>query len=169
MHIVQLAYHVPNAEAAALEWVQHHGAGPFFLSEHIPLEDVIYRGQPGSLDHTSAYGWCGGHMVELVQQNCDAPSVFTDAPFGLHHCACFAADLDTELERLSAAGYTTAMRAGTQTGVQFAFARNSTTAVAPIGHYLEIYGDHPALRGFYQMVEESALNWDGSEPVRRPG
>jgi len=171
MHIVQLAYKVPDAKAAAQNWVNHHGAGPFFISENIPLEGVYYKGELSSLDHTSAYGWCGNQMIELVQQNCDTPSVFTDRAMGIHHCAYFASDLDAELTRLEALGYSTAMRADTASGVRFAFseAANKRDDGSALGHYFEIYQEHPSLRAFYTMIEEASQNWDGSNPLRKPG
>jgi len=181
MNIVQLAYYVRDAQLAAREWARHHQAGPFFFAKHIALENVLYNGAPGSLDHSSAYGWCGHHMIELVQQNCSAPSVFMGRPWGLHHCAYFAPDLETELGRLGREGYTTAMRAATQSGVNFAFvqnvqkvqnvqnlqnAQNPPSAAAPHGHYLEIYQDTPQLRRFYEMVSSAATGWDGRDPLR---
>ena len=161
--IVQLAYHVTDIESAARQWARLHGAGPFFIAEHIPLETVVYQGKPGALDHSSAYGQMGELMVELVQQNDTAPSVFTDAPLGLHHAACFAADMDAELARLAGRGCPTAMTAATSTGVRFSFA----DARASHGHYFEIYEDNPGIRGFYQMVKEAAQGWDGTDPIRR--
>jgi hypothetical protein len=161
--IVQLAYHVPDIEIAARKWAERDGAGPFFIAENIPLDTVTYRGNPGALDHSSAYGQMGHLMVELVQQNDAAASVFADAPFGLHHAACFATDMDAELARLAALGCPTAMTARTSTGVRFSFA----DARATHGHYFEIYEDNPAIRGFYEMVRAAAEGWDGTDPVRR--
>jgi glutathione S-transferase len=159
---VQFAYYVRDARAAAAEWAQRFGAGPFFVIDHIALADVVFRGEPGSLDHTSAYGWHGDAMIELVQQNCRAPSVFTGRPYGLHHAAYFAPDLDAELERLHGFGISTAMTATTTTGTRFAFA----DANAALGHYLELYADNPGLRAFYRHVRDAATNWDGHDAVR---
>ena len=159
---VQLAYYVPNARTAAMFWAEHFGAGPFYLFEHITLTDVVVRGEPGGLDHTSAYGWRGEMMIELVQQNCRAASVFSDRPWGLHHAACFAADLDAELARFERIGMATAMTAATTTGVRFAF----VDANALLGHYLELYADNPGLRDFYTMVRNAAIGWDGRDAVR---
>ena len=98
---------------------------------------------------------------ELVQQNGDDPSVFSDRAWGLHHTAYFAPDLDAELARLETQGFPTRMtaRAGQ---VKFAFA----DANASLGHYFEIYEDEPGLRRFYAMVEAASQDWDGREPLR---
>ena len=90
---VQIAYAVVDARAAAHEWAERFGAGPFFLAEHIPVTDVVHRGVPGEFDHTSAYGQWGEIMVELVQDHGTGPSAVRDlyAPgeTGLHHLAYF--------------------------------------------------------------------------------
>ena len=149
--IVQLAYFVPDIQEAAKRWERDLGAGPFFIAERIPLRNVLLDGVPGALDHSSAYGWWGRVMVELVQQNCANPSVFTGRPWGLHHAAYFAPHLDAELSRLQAQGFPTRMtaRAGQ---VRFAFA----DANAALGHYFEVYEDEPGLRAFYAKIEEAA-------------
>src|SRR5512143_3625368 len=159
---VQTAYYVADVHAAASLWAQRFGAGPFFIAEHMPLPNVVVRGQASRLDHTSAYGWHGEAMVELVQQNCGTPSIFSDRDHGLHHMAYFAADIDAELQRLNRLGIATAMTASTNSGVRFAFA----DANGAMGHYLELYQDDDAIRGFYGFVREAAIGWDGRNPVR---
>ena len=74
----QIAYAVPDAFEAAKKWVEDFGAGPFFISEHIPVTEVLYRGTPATFDHTSAYGQWGDIMVELVQDHGTGPSVVRD-------------------------------------------------------------------------------------------
>ncbi len=164
---VQVAYFVANAEAAARRWAREHGAGPFFLLKHIPLENVVHRDKPAALDHTSAYGQLGSVMIELIQQHGEYPSVFRDmyAPgeYGLHHMAYFAADFDAELARLHGLGYDTAMMANTALGPRFAFADATTR----LGHMLEVYEESQGMRGFYAMVADTAQGWDGADPVRK--
>jgi hypothetical protein len=35
-----------------------------------------------------------------------------------------------------------------------------------LGHMIEIYPTSEGLRGFYQMVRDASLGWDGRDPVR---
>jgi hypothetical protein len=42
------------------------GAGPFFLVENVPLENVLSRGEPAEFAHHSAFGYCGGGAIELM-------------------------------------------------------------------------------------------------------
>ena len=67
---VQLAYAVDDVFGAAELWAERFGAGPFFVAQHIPVTDVIYRGQPGVFDHSSAYGQWGELMVEIGRASC---------------------------------------------------------------------------------------------------
>ena len=164
---VQLAYHVPDAELAAVEFAQRFGWGPFFLMEHIPLASCHYRGAVSQFDHTSAYGQAGEVMVELIQGHGTAPSVlneaFAPADTGLHHVAMFEEDLELALAGWEARGCVVAMRATTTTGVDFAMVDTRKW----LGHYLELYPQVPALQKFYGYVRRAAAGWDGARPVRR--
>ncbi len=163
---VQIAYAVNDAEEAAHRWARDFGAGPFFLARHIPVSDVVHRGEPSEFDHSSAYGQWGSIMVELVQDHGTGPSAVRDlyAPgeTGLHHMAYLVDDLDQATTALGDAGFELAQsaRAG---GTRF----NFIDAVATMGHFLELYEPRPALVGFYDHVAEAAQGWDGSDPVRQ--
>jgi hypothetical protein len=167
---VQLAYTVSDAAGAAAAWAAEHGAGPFFLLPHIPLDRVVVHGQASSFDHSSAYGWHGEVMIELVQQHCDTPTIFNDRPYGLHHVAHFVPDLAQALAGHQQAGRPLAMQARTapasttEPGTAFAF----VDARATHGHYLELYEPSERLTGFYAMVRTASERWDGrTDPVRR--
>jgi hypothetical protein len=165
---VQIAYHVPDPAAAALELAASRGWGPFFLFEHIPLASCLYRGVPAALDHSSAYGQAGEVMVELVAQHNDGPSALRDlfAPNerGVHHVACFVEDVAAALAEQCAAGYAVALDAVTANGTRFAMVDTSRE----LGHMLELY-EGAKLAPFYALVRDAARGWDGSDPVRVMG
>ncbi len=164
---VQVAYHVPDPEAAARKHSAQLGWGPFFLMEHIPLAHCLYRGTPSAFDHTSAYGQAGELMIEFITQHDDEPSALRDLfrhhESGLHHVACFVPNLALSLAELRALGIAIALEARTSTGVEFAMADRS----ADLGHMLELYEPGHDLRRFYSFVRRAAEVWDGRDPVRR--
>jgi catechol 2,3-dioxygenase-like lactoylglutathione lyase family enzyme len=164
---VQIAYHVPDPEAAAHRFAREYGWGPFFLLEHIKLASCLYRGRPAVFDHTSAYGQAGELMVELITQHDDTPSVlrerFTRDACGVHHVAHFVPDLPRALSDLQARGIVIALDATTTGGVRFAMADVSAT----LGHMLELYEPGKDLLRFYAYVRRAAESWDGTDPLRR--
>lgn len=164
---VQIAYHVPDPEAAAWKSAAELGWGPFFLLEHIPLERALYRERPTRFDHSSAYGQAGDLMVEFITQHDDEPSALRDlfarSETGVHHVACFVACLPEALAMLRAQGHAIALDARTRSGVDFAMVDTSPS----LGHMLELYEPGVDLVRFYAHVRRASENWDGSHPVRR--
>ena len=161
----QIAYAVPNAFEAAKKWVKDFGAGPFFIAEHIPVTDVIYRGSPSMFDHTSAYGQWGDIMVELVQDHGTGPSVVRDLynvdESGLHHLAFFVEDIDLATKSLVDLGFELGMTARAGPTIF-----NMIDATKTLGHFVELYEPNAALINFYTRVKEASINWDGEDPIR---
>lgn len=147
---VQVAYAVDDVRAAAASWAAEQGAGPFFVREHIPVADPTF-------DHSSAYGWWGRVMVELVCVHEPAEL----AGQGLHHVAYFVDSFAEATAELTGRGWP-AVLSTTAGTTNFAF----HDARAELGHLVEIYEGDDRLRGFYAMVEAAADGWDGTDPVR---
>ena len=61
------AYVVEDIETTVSRLVDQLGAGPFFLIENVPLENVLSRGEPAEFVHNSAFGYCGGGAIELME------------------------------------------------------------------------------------------------------
>ena len=164
---VQVAYHVPDPEAAAERFARDFGWGPFFLMEHIALERSLHRGAPAVFDHSSAYGQAGDLMVELITQHNEGPSALRDmyAPHqtGIHHVAYFVPSLDAALGEFRRRGDAIALEARTATGVDFAM----VDQVSLLGHMLELYEPGEDLKRFYAYVRQKSEGWDGSRPLRR--
>ena len=164
----QLAYFVPDIEAAARAHSAAFGSGPFFTLRHIPLTASIHRGVDQPFDHSSAYGQWGDVMVEFLQQHNDDPSACHDlfpagsGQFGLHHTAVWVADLQREIGRFESNGMPMAQLSTTAFGTEFAFVDASQS----LGHMIELYEGNESLRGFYAMVRDAAENWDGSDQIR---
>ena len=162
---VQIAYAVSDIFRGVDKWIKDFGAGPFFIAEHIPIKNVIYRGHPSELDITVAYGQWGEIMIELVQDNGEGPSIIRDLyppqKSGLHHLAYFVNDMDLVSAKLVKEGYVLAMsgQAG-ENSFQF------FDAISEMGHFIEIYEPIESLKYLYERVRSASINWDGSDPLR---
>ena len=163
---VQIAYAVSDIFRGVDKWIKYFGAGPFFIAEHIPIKNVIYRGQPSELDITVAYGQWGEIMIELVQDNGEGPSIIRDLyppqKSGLHHLAYFVNDMDLVSAKLVKEGYVLAM-SGQAGENKFQF----FDAISEMGHFIEIYEPIESLKYLYERVRSASINWDGSDPLRK--
>ena len=162
--IHHLGYVVEDLHRDVPRFAAVTGAGPFYAMEHIPFDEVTYRGEPAVYDHSSAFGAWGPLIVELTQVHDAQPAGLRDslvAPGGgVGHVAWLADSLEAEAARLAALGIEPfhAGRTGPASAVWFGGAR--------FGHPIEVLERRDELLGFYAMVREAAVGWDGSEPLR---
>ena len=164
------AYVVESIEATVERLATQLGAGPFFLVENVPLENVTSRGEPAEFVHHSAFGYCGGGPIELIQTVRLVPerveSRFAGDRPRVHHIAWVAPrasveDLRRELEDRGMPEYLS-----TRLGEVDATLHDAS---ASLGHDIEIHVECQPLRDFFEMVRDGAENWDGSDPLRPVG
>ncbi|NIN35353.1 MAG: ABC transporter permease, partial [Candidatus Aminicenantes bacterium] len=100
----QNAWVVPDAEKAALNWVNKFNIGPFFMGEFGDniLTDLVYRGQPGTLNIIVAVAHAGPVQIELIQRLDDKPNPYSDTvkpgETKFHHIGVWTNDMDADLE-----------------------------------------------------------------------
>jgi len=160
-------YLVDRIEATVERLVAQLGAGPFLLVEHVPLEDVRSRGEPAEAAHHSAFGWCDGAPIELLELVRATPPRVAERWAGptprVHHVAYVrprdeALALRAALDARGLPEYLSA-RLG-------AVDMTYHDASATLGHDLEIHVDVPDLHGFFELVRAAADGWDGADPLR---
>ncbi len=163
--IHHLGYVVEDLHRDVPRFAAATGAGPFYAMEHIPFDEVTYRGEPAVYDHSSAFGAWGPLIVELTQVHDARPAGLRDSLVtpgdGVGHIAWLADSLDDEIARLEAAGLTPfhAGRTGPASAVWL-------DGGEQFGHPVEVLQRRDELLGFYAMVREASAGWDGSEPLR---
>jgi Glyoxalase/Bleomycin resistance protein/Dioxygenase superfamily len=161
------AYVVEDIEATVNALADQLGAGPFFLIEGVPLENVLSRGEPAEFVHNSAFGSCGAGAIELIEPLSLAPERvekrFSGPRPGIHHVGyavppTAVADLRSSLDERGLPQYLSSQLGEVDSTLH--------DASAALGHDIEIHVDSDALRAFFEMVRGSAAGWDGSEPLR---
>ena len=170
MSVAQRPFHhlgyVVDDIPSAVEWaVKTFGAGPFYLVEHLPFDEVTFHGEPGTYDHSSAFGQWGDVKLELTQVHSATPAGLADAFGGatprLGHVAWLTDDLEQETARLEAHGVPLF-----HTGRSGAVRAHWFDARETLGCHVEVLRRSPQVLGFYELMRVSADGWDGSDPLR---
>ena len=162
--IHHVGYVVDDLRTGIERFARDFGAGPFFVMEHIPFDEVTFDG--GAVyDHSSGFGAWGPILVELTQVHAAEPEGLRDAltapGAGTGHVAWLADDLEAETARLTEAGLRPfhTGRTGPVSAVWF-------DGGDAFGHPVEVLKRGPEVLGFYELVRAAAQDWDGSEPYR---
>ena len=150
MDICQVAYFVPDARAAALQYHQRFGCGPFQVVPEIPLAWARLNGEPIDFVHTSAFGQWGDVMLELVQLDSELFSLFEQP--GIHHVAIMVDSLTDAYAHFEGKGFEIALKAETLTGTEFGF----VDAREQMGHLIELYEKSEGLVGFYEHIKAAS-------------
>jgi Glyoxalase/Bleomycin resistance protein/Dioxygenase superfamily len=164
--IVQTAYVVEDIHGAISKWVEQLKVGPWFLLEHFSGIDASYRGKPSDADVAIAMSFAGHMMIELIQPNNDAPSVYRETiekrGYGFHHWGIGSRDFDRDVETYRKRGAEMAFFARVPSGGRVAYM--DTAAQLPgMVELIELGANfEPMFTGFYR----AALAWDGRNPVR---
>jgi methylmalonyl-CoA/ethylmalonyl-CoA epimerase len=163
-------YLVEDIEATVGRLVEQLGAGPFFLIENVPLENIRSGGEAAEFIHNSAFGYCGDDPLELIETVHLAPDRVEKAFSGprprVHHVAYAVPRAEVEALRgeLDRRGLPTYLSA------QLGEVENTFhDASASLGHDVEIQVDSAEFRAFFEMVRGGAEDWDGSDPLRPVG
>lgn len=169
--IIQVAFTCEDIHTSMAEFSRDLKIGPWFLFEHFEFEWLKYRGQDSNLDITLAMGNSGGMMFELIQQNCDTPSVYRELRdkrgYGFHHYAV-ATTPETYAQRVAdynALGYETALDAAVSVGARAAYVDSS----AVLGGMIEVIEVTPPVEWLFTHVANANRGWNGDDPVRRLG
>ena len=159
--IRQVAYSVPDIRAAAEAHHALYGSGPFFIAEHVPVQNFRYRGSPGKFDHSTIFGQWGEIMVEFFVQHNPGPSQGHDMyPYGsgksgFHHIALIVEDLEREKNHFIESGFEIA----TEFTCADAFDVVMVDTRKANGHMVELYMNVPAVSAAYKMTREAAQNF----------
>jgi catechol 2,3-dioxygenase-like lactoylglutathione lyase family enzyme len=165
--VMQLAYVPADFDAALKFWIETVGAGPFWLLEHVRLDELKHRGQATTIDFSLALGYWGDLQIELIRQHDDGPSIYKswrdEGREGLHHVCVLVDDMAEARKVCAAAGAEVVQEAKVPGGGDVIYV---DTGGGP-GTMVEILTPAPGGRAFFDYMRETARGWDGSDPVRR--
>jgi catechol 2,3-dioxygenase-like lactoylglutathione lyase family enzyme len=165
--IRQIGYVVTDIDDALASWVEL-GVGPWLVIRRLPMK-ARYRGEPCETTLSLALSNSGELQVELIQQEDDTSSIFTEllaskGP-GYHQLAYWAEDFDATMEAVEDAGWPVVWSGGEGLGVRFAYVE-APNGPAHISQVIEISELTEAQAASAKFIRDAAANWDGSDPIR---
>ncbi|OBB16833.1 VOC family protein [Mycolicibacterium elephantis] len=165
--IRQIGYVVTDLDRALAGWLEL-GVGPWFVMRGLTLT-ARYRGLPCQITQSLALANSGDLQVELIQQEDQTPSVFTEFLAangeGFHQFAYWTEDFDATMAAVQAADWPVVWSGGEDVGTRFAYVEppNRPASVVEIMELTEITA------GMATFVRAAAASWDGSDPIRPLG
>jgi hypothetical protein len=163
----QLAFVVEDIYAAMESFTKHVAAGPWFLMERVQINNFKYRGRAAQINLSIANGNAGHLQIELIQQNDDAPSPFTEIittrGYGLHHQGVAVRDFDAELRKFEMMGYEEVAYAENDIPVRAAYLDTKGTFPS----FIEIMETNETVEAMFTAIYNASVGWDGKDPVRR--
>lgn len=164
--ISQISFVVEDIDETISSFASDFGVGPWRRYRIGPeAGGIVYRGNPARYDMSIAFSFSGALMIELIQQHCDAPSVFRDhiekVGYGLHHVARCTVHFDDEAKKFEAAGRELVYSARTSGGSRLAFFERSAQTPA----FLELIEIDAATEGLYGALRAAAAVTGGTTAV----
>jgi len=164
---MQIAWVVRDLETAIEHWTRVMNVGPFFVFEHVPFSELLFRGIPSPVDMTAALAYSGETQIELIYQHNEAPSIYTEflnaGGTGVHHVAVMTDAIEDAVARLSAEGFSIAQQGRAVQGSQFAYLETGRER----GGMVELIERSPLTVEIFHRIQDAARNWDGRTPIGR--
>lgn len=165
--IRQVAYIVPDIEAAMAHWSSVMGVGPWYYNPRVPIKHYHYRGAHYEPHNSVALANAGGLQIELLQTRNDVPSMYRDfaqAGFrGVQHVAYWTEAFDADLARAQAAGFVVCMGGEVGENGRFVYFEDHSGQPGTTIELSEVAGPKGRL---FKLIRDAAVDWDGQDPVR---
>ena len=159
----QIGFVVRDIDAAMQSFIDM-GIGPWYVIRQLPLQ-AYYRGRACEVVQSMALANSGEMQLELIQQHCDTPSIFTEFleshGEGFHQLAWWVHDFAAAVRAAEAAGHPVVW-AGAEGGTPYAYVKPPAGPV----EIIEIMELNAVTDGMAARVRAAAEDWDGTNPVR---
>jgi catechol 2,3-dioxygenase-like lactoylglutathione lyase family enzyme len=165
--IRQIGYVVTDLDKALAGFVEL-GIGPWFVMRGLP-QRVTYRGEPCEITLSLALANSGEMQIEVIQQQDDTPSIFTEflssGREGFHQFAYWTEDFEATMQAVGEAGWPVVWSGGEDVGTRFAYVEPPDSPATIV----EIMELTDTTAGMGTFICDAADGWDGSDPIRNLG
>jgi len=166
--VVQVAYLVPDIDAAMEHWLCHAGIGPWTNFRNIELA-TNFDGRDFTLRIHEALAYQGDLQIQLVQSlnTLDVSTPYQSwiqaGRYGVHHVAYFSENVDADIVRARKQGLDRICSMKDKGGFRYYYCQSSAMPEV----WIEFLESYPMLREIFAKGIAEAKTWDGSDPIRR--
>jgi Glyoxalase/Bleomycin resistance protein/Dioxygenase superfamily len=164
--VCQTAYIVEDIHRAMERFTRTLRIGPWFYMPTVQLKNATYRGRPMNFRGSLAAANTGAMMIELIHQDDDAPTMFTEMiktrGYGLHHHGIAVKDFDAEVKAYTDMGYELAFYGETDLPNRNAY----IDMKGDLPCFLELIEATEPLEALFGAVYQASIEWNGLNPVR---
>ena len=165
--IRQVAYVVPDIDAAMTAWIEQMGTAPFLVHRELsPFSNYRFRGKTADAPVISvAFAQLGDLQLELMQQHGSTPSIYREAlehgNAGLHHYALLTEDFDKAFPSLLSSGMEAVVECGDPSIGRMSYMASNRIP----GLVLELIEWHERVRPYFEGSVHATEAWDGKNPI----
>jgi hypothetical protein len=160
----QLGFVVDDLLSAAARWARVYAVGPFHVLPPVEVP-CTYRGRESGIAMQIAVAQAGPVQIELIEQQCDRPSVFRDlfakSQSGFHQLCTVAPDYERKKAHFLDLGYELASEI-IANGSRVAYFDTRDD----FGFFTEVVDDAPGFLEQLGKIAQTCAEWDGTDPVR---
>lgn len=162
----QIAYVVPDIDAAIDIWHRQYGIGPFLVARNqLPLSNAFYRGEKALPARVNiAFAYVGDMQLELIELIGDTPSLYKEAidrnQTGVHHYAVCVTDFPGTYSWALDNGFEPVIDAGVDGLARMSYVENPQS-----GLILEVIQWNPLTRPYFEGLERMVREADANQPV----
>jgi Glyoxalase/Bleomycin resistance protein/Dioxygenase superfamily len=164
----QVAYVVPDIQAALKFFVEIAGIGPWFLAEKLTLAGGRYRGTVADVPLAIALANSGGVQFELIQPLDETPSIYLDwlkrhrSQRLIQHYSSWVENYDEVHAAAIARGFEAIFEGRSAYGPFVYFAHSDDP-----DFMFEVTEFTPPRKSMFAAIAAAAHGWDGRDPVRK--
>ena len=167
--IEQIGIVVNNFEEPIDHWTKNLKVGPFFILEHLELNDVYYNDNFSKIDFSVALAYSGDIQIELIKQHCETPSIYNEyvdyKKNSVHHFCTFTSNINDDLKIFESQGYKNIQGGKTQDGGSFAYLDHKNN----YGALLEIAQLSEGANEMFNLIKNASKEWDGKRAILEIG
>lgn len=162
----QVAYIVPDIDAAMAHWHDEHGVGPFLVARNAaPLRNAYYRGEKAATARVNiAFAYVGDMQLELIELIGDTPSLYKEAIdrniTGVHHYAVCVDDFPAAYNWALDNGFEAVVDVGVDGLVRMSYVEDRER-----GLILEVIQWNALTRPYFEGLETLVSQADPAQPV----